>query len=163
AYVEYENGATGVFITSTGEAPGSSSFEIVGDRGKLTLTGGKLTFHRTTKSVSEFCATNPHGFEKPETWICDVPAWGGSDEHRTIMINWINAIRNGTPLLAKGEEGINGVTLANAMLLSAWTDKWVDLPFNDDLYHRKLKERVKNSTVKKDKASGRTMDVSGTF
>ncbi len=63
AYVEYENGATGVFITSTGEAPGSNSFEITGDRGKLLLSGGKLTFWRTRISVSEHLRTTPRGFE----------------------------------------------------------------------------------------------------
>jgi predicted dehydrogenase len=56
AFVEYPNGATGTFITSTGEAPGSFNFEIVGDRGRLVLTDNKLTFYRTTVPVSQFCA-----------------------------------------------------------------------------------------------------------
>ena len=54
AYVEYENGATGVFITSTGEAPGTNRFEIVGDLGKLVLENEELTFYRLTQSEREF-------------------------------------------------------------------------------------------------------------
>ena len=34
AYVEYANGATGTFITSTGDTPGTNRFEILLDKGK---------------------------------------------------------------------------------------------------------------------------------
>jgi predicted dehydrogenase len=168
AYVEYANGATGVFITSTGEAPGTNNFEIVGDYGKLVLSRTKsgidLTFWRTRENVSEFVRTCPQGFGKPEVWRCELPA-GGGEGHKGITKNWVNAIRNGTPLLAKGEEGINGVALANAMLLSAWTDKWIDLPIDDNLYHRKLKEQIKKSGGKKPVAKGKAkaMDFAGTY
>ncbi|HEX8552214.1 MAG TPA: Gfo/Idh/MocA family oxidoreductase [Abditibacteriaceae bacterium] len=162
AYVEYENGASGVFISSTGEAPGTNCFEIIGDRGKLKLEDNTLTFWRTEVSVSEHLRTVQNGFERPATWKCDVPAWGGED-HIGITKDWVKSIRTGSPLLARGEEGINGVTLCNAMLLSAWTDKWVDLPFDDNLYHRKLKERIKNSQNVKDAKKSKTMEVAGTF
>ena len=162
AYVEYANGASGVFITSTGEAPGSNSFEIVGDRGKLVQDKDGLHFYRTVEPVSQFLKTTQQGFTPPESWKCELPGGGGED-HIGITKNWVNSIRTGSPLLAKGEEGIHGVTLANAMLLSAWTDKWVDLPLDHNLYHRKLKERIKNSTVKKDVKKSRTMNVAGTF
>lgn len=162
AYVEYANGASGVFITSTGEAPGTNSFEIVGDRGKLVLDKDGLNFWRTTESVSKYLKEATTGFSTPDTWKCEIPGTGGED-HLGITKNWVNSIRTGAPLLAKGEEGINGVTLANAMLLSAWTDKWVDLPLDANLYQRKLKERIKNSVPKKKKKASRTMDVAGTF
>lgn len=162
AYVEYPNGATGVFITTTGEAPGTQTFEIVGDRGKLVLEGdGKLTFHRTVSSVSQFLRESPEGFAKPETWKCEIPTSGG-EEHKGVTKNWVRAIREGTPLLADGKEGINGVTLANAMQLSAWTDEWVNLPIDEDLFYNKLQEQIKNSTRQK-KESGKSLNFSGTF
>jgi predicted dehydrogenase len=161
AYVEYPNGATGVFITTTGEAPGTQSFEIVGDRGKLVLEGGKLTFFRTSESVSGFLKTCQRGFDKPETWKCDIPTSGG-EEHKGVTKNWVKAIREGTPLLARGQEGINGVELANAMLLSAWTDDWVNLPVDEDLFYQKLQEKVAGSQAKKD-TGGKAMDFAGTF
>lgn len=43
-YVEYEGGSTGVFITSTGEAPGTNRFEIVGDRGKMVVENKYTSF-----------------------------------------------------------------------------------------------------------------------
>jgi predicted dehydrogenase len=162
AYVEYANGASGVFITSTGEAPGTNSFEIVGDRGRLVLDKSGLNFWRTATPVSKYLKEAQNGFSTPETWKCELPGGGGED-HIGITKNWVNSIRTGAPLMAKGEEGINGLTLANAMLLSAWTDKWVDLPLDANLYQRKLKERIKNSVPKKKPRKTRTMDVSGTF
>ncbi|HEY3331276.1 MAG TPA: Gfo/Idh/MocA family oxidoreductase [Capsulimonadaceae bacterium] len=162
AYLEYDNGATGVFITTTGEAPGTKLFEVVGDRGKLVLENNKVTFHRTVESVSKFIAEFPGGFGQPETWICDVPASGG-EEHIGILKGFVKAITEGAPLLASGLEGINGTTLANAMLLSSWTDSWVNLPLDDDLYFEKLQEQIKNSTVKKDASEQKVLNVDGTF
>lgn len=78
------------------------------------------------------------------------------------MTDWVSAIQKGTPLLAPGVEGINGLQISNAMHLSAWTDTWADIPVDEDLFYEKLQERVKNSTFKKEtKAS--TLDVSGSF
>jgi predicted dehydrogenase len=161
AYVEYPNGATGVFITTTGEAPGSQSFEVIGDRGKLVLEEGKLTFYRTTESVSGFLKTCPQGFAKPETWKCEINASGG-EEHKGITKNWVKAIADGTLLLADGSEGINGVELANAMLLSAWTDNWVNVPVDEDLFYTKLQEKIAASNVKKS-SEGKAMNFEGTF
>ena len=161
AFVEYANGATGTFITATGEAPGTNSLEIVGDRGKLLWTEGKLTFWQTRVPVSEWTRTAKSGFEQPETWKIEIPTKGGED-HKGITKNFVAAIRDGVPLLARGQEGIHGVTLANAMLLSSWTDSWVDLPLDDELYYQKLQERIANSTFTKD-AEGKSLEFTGTF
>ncbi|HOJ20721.1 MAG TPA: Gfo/Idh/MocA family oxidoreductase [Armatimonadota bacterium] len=160
AYVEYPNGATGVFITSTGEAPGSNSFEITGDRGRLVLEGGKLTFWRTRSSVQKYIYEAQGGFQKPETWQIEIPA-GGGEGHKGITKNWIQAITSGAPLLARGEEGINGVQLANAMLLSTWTDDWVEIPVDEELFLARLKEKIETSTVQK--SSGSALNFDGTF
>jgi predicted dehydrogenase len=161
AFVEYPSGATGVFITSTGEAPGTQSLEISGDRGKVLWAEGKLTFWQTRVPVSEQVRTAKGGFEKPETWKIEIPVKSGED-HKGITKNFVNAILHGTPLLAKGQEGINGVTLANAMLLSAWTNDWVNLPFDDDLYYNMLQDKIKNSSFQKDK-EGKSLEFAGTF
>ena len=145
AYVEYENGATGVFITSTGEAPGTNRLEISADRGKVVLEGGKITFWRTTESASNR-GWSAHGFGSPEVWKCEIPGGGGA-EHKGITQSWVQAIRTGAPLLAAGTEGINGVELANAMLLSTWTDDWVPIPVDEDLYYEELQKRVASSKV----------------
>ena len=162
AYFEYENGATGLFITTTGEAPGTNRFEISGDRGRLVLEGGKLTFTRSLVPVSQFLKEFKGGFGEPEYWTIDVPLKGDSGEHIVITRNWIDAILHGKPLLARGEEGINSLQLSNAMHLSAWTDAWVDIPVDEDLYYEKLQEQIKSSTGKK-AAAGDALKVDGTF
>ena len=163
AYVEYANGATGVFMTTTGEAPGCNRLEISGDRGRLTLEGGKISFQRTRESVSKFLKENPNMFASPETWKCDVPTFGDGEEHIGITKNWVNSILTGAPLLARGEEGINGVQLANAMLLSAWTDDWVNLPIDEDLYYNMLQEKINSSTYKKQVVEVKPVELNGTF
>ena len=164
AYVEYENGATGIFMTSTGEAPGTNRLEISADRGKVVMEDGRITFWRTRESVSGFLKEHPNGFGRPEIWECEIPVPGNaSQEHVAVLTNWVDAIRNGTPLLAPGQEGINGVQLSNAMLLSTWLDDWVSIPVDADLYFEKLQERIANSTVNKDPSASKTMDVTGTF
>ena len=161
AYVEYENGATGVFITTTGEAPGTNRYEVVGDRGKIVVENNQLTFHRLTVSEREFNRTSTSGFGKPECWEIDIPVQGEATDHLGIMQNWIDAIVKGTPLLAPGEEGIKGLELSNAMYLSTWLQRPVDLPIDADLFYEKLQEQIDNSTFEKKVVEDRTLDVSG--
>lgn len=65
AYVEYENGATGVFVTSTGDAPGTNRLEVTGDRGKIVIEDNKLTFWRLTISERQFNREYTGGFGEP--------------------------------------------------------------------------------------------------
>ena len=123
-YFEYPNGATGVFITTTGEAPGTNRLEVTGDRGKLVLEDGKLTFWRTTSSVAQFIKESTTGFGTPEVWKCEIPSGGGGEEHKDVTKAWVKAIISGTPLVAPGTEGIRSLEISNAMMLSAWTDGW---------------------------------------
>ena len=72
-YFEYPNGATGVFITSTGEAPGANRLEIAGTRGRLVLEQGRLSFLRNELPMDEFSRTSKAGFARPDTWQIEVP------------------------------------------------------------------------------------------
>jgi predicted dehydrogenase len=140
AYAEYENGATGVFVTSTHECPGTNRFEISGDRGKIVIEDEKMTFWRLRQKESEFNESNTIPFAQPEAWKCEIPVASGGAQHLEITRDWTKAILHGTPLLAPGEDGIKGLTISNAMLLSTWTDTWVDLPIDEDLFYEKLQE-----------------------
>ena len=163
AYVEYENGATGLFITTTGEAPGTNRFEINGDNGKIVVEDGKLTFWRLRTPEPQFNAEFTGGFGSPECWKCEIPVQdGGGEQHKGILRNFTNAILHDEALLAPGEEGIKGLTLSNAMYLSAWTDNWVELPIDSDLFYDKLMEKVKNSTFQKETSESKTLNVKGT-
>jgi predicted dehydrogenase len=159
AYVEYPNGATGLFVATTGEAPGVNRLEVSGDRGMLSLEHNKLLFRRTRVSVAQWTRESDQAFASPECWTCEVPGGNGGEQHRGVTKAFVNAILKGTPLVARGEEGLRSLELSNAMLLSAWTDGWVDLPIQDDLYYGKLQERIKTSKFQKT-AAGSTMDFS---
>lgn len=162
AYVEYENGATGLFVTSTGEAPGTNRFEISADRGKLVVEDNKLTFWRLRTPERQFNAEWKGGFGAPECWKCEIPIRGVQTAHKGITKNWVNAILKGEELLAPGIEGIRGLEISNAMHLSSWTDDWVDIPVDEELFYKELKKRIETSTFKKE-VKNITVDVEGTF
>lgn len=163
AYVEYENGATGVFVTSTADAPGTNRLEVTGGRGKIVIEDDNLTFWRLRVPERQFNSEYKGGFGQPECWKCEIPVTGENTQHVGILRNWVNAILKGTGLLAPGVEGINGLQISNAMHLSAWTGKWADIPVNEDLYYELLQERVKKSVFKKKTEGSKVLDVSGTY
>ena len=164
AYFEYDNGTTGQYITATGEAPGTNRLEIACDMGRVVIEGKKLEFKRNIVSEREFNASNQKVFGRPECWDCEVPAdFSGGEQHVGVLKNFASAILNGTPLLAPGEEGINGLTISNAIHLSAWTGETVDVKnFPDDKYYELLQEKIANSTVVK-KESNKVADTAGTY
>jgi len=150
AFVEYENGATGVFVTTTGEAPGTNRFEIVGDRGKIVIENNELTFWRLRESETEFNKRFTGSFGTPECWKCEVPIIGESPDHKGIMQNFVNAILHDEPLIAPGQEGIKGLMISNAMLLSTWIDGWVDMPIDEELYYNYLQQKIEQSSYKRE-------------
>ena len=164
AYMEYENGATGVYITSTGEAPGAERFEVSGNNGRLAIEGGKLIFYRLRLSERKFNAEYRGGFGDPECWKCEIPTDTRKDTgHATITTNWVNAILDGAPLIAPGVEGINGLMIANAMYLSSWTNSTVNIPIDEDLFYEKLQEKIKNSTYVKPTQGSIVLDIEKSF
>jgi predicted dehydrogenase len=149
AYLEYPNGATGVFITSTGEAPGTNRFEIAGTRGRLVLEKDKLHFTRNEVSMTEFNKTSKVGFMKPEVWQVEIPFENATAPHATLMQNFVDAILDGAPLIAPGEDGIYSVELANTMLYSSLINQTVELPLDGAAYEKKLQQLIAGSKIKK--------------
>jgi predicted dehydrogenase len=138
-HAEYENGATAAFITSTGEAPGTNRLEITGDKGKIVLENATLKWTKLKTPEREFCFTCPEGFATPETEYEEFTA-PEPDGHPILLNNFADAILDGAPLIARGEEGINSLSLSNAAYLSAWTDSWTDLPVDEELFLKYLNE-----------------------
>ena len=163
AYFEYENGTTGTYITSTGEAPGTNRLEVACDRGKLVVENDKLTFKRNIISERKHNKINTKPFARPECWDCEIPITQKGEQHVGIFKDFTSALLNGTELLAPGEEGINGLTISNSIHLSAWTGETVDVKnFPDDKFYELLQERIKNSKVAKAEKSVVT-NLDGTY
>lgn len=148
-FMEYPNGATGVFITSTGEAPGTNRFEIAGDRGKIVLEGGKMTFTRNETSMRDFSKTAKTGFARPEIWNVEIPVENAPAQHATVMQNFVDAILDGAPLIVPGAEGTNSVEIANAALYSTWTKQTVELPLDSAAYEKALQKEIAESRFEK--------------
>lgn len=147
-YVEYENGATGVFITTTGDACGTNRFEIQMDKAKIVAENEKLTLIEFDMAEPEFTATNKAPFGKVKTTEVVPETDGLSLQHVGVLNAWAGAILRGTPMIADGTEGINGLMLSNAMHLSAFLGKMVELPLDEDLYYEELSKRVASSKRK---------------
>jgi len=142
AYFEYASGTHATLITSTGEAPGTNRLEIATERGRIVYENDKLSFTRNEMPMSEFSRTSKEGFVKPAGWDIAIPLAGHGGQHLEILQNFADAIIEGVPLLAPAAEGIHSVELANAIVLSAWTKKSVDLPLNGKTYARHLKQKI---------------------
>ena len=148
AYAEYANGATGVFITTTGDAPGTNRFEITMDGAKLVCEGGKLSLYELETPLSEHIVNATEGFKPPKVTEVPVETDGENPQHVGVLNAFAGAILHGTPMTAEGVEGINGLSISNAMHLSAWLGRPVELPIDDELYYSELMKRVKTSRRK---------------
>lgn len=142
-YTRYANGATGVFMTSTGEYPGTNRLELSGDLGKLVLENGILKWYRLHQSASEVIATSGQGFAQIDYDYEEIKQEEPEASHRGILQNFANAVLNGEKLIAPGTDGICELTLSNAAYLSEWQgNKAVTLPFDRELFDRLLQERT---------------------
>lgn len=151
AYFDLPNGATATFITSTGEAPGSNRLEIAAENGRVVAEGGTLRFTRNKVPTAKFSRTTKEPFAAPPTEERVFTFENAGEQHVGILRNFTDAILRGVPLIAPAAEGINSVELANAILLSSWTNKAIDLPLDAALYARWLKRKIAASprTLKK--------------
>ncbi|MBQ8689947.1 MAG: Gfo/Idh/MocA family oxidoreductase [Clostridia bacterium] len=142
-YCEYPNGATGVFITTTADAPGTNRFEVTGTKGTLIFEGNKLYYKELKIDEREHCHTATAGFAPPECLpTVEVELEGENTQHSGICNNIANAILGLEEVYAPASDGIYGVMLANAMLLSTWLGKEIELPFDDELFYEELKKHI---------------------
>ncbi|MDQ6632230.1 MAG: Gfo/Idh/MocA family oxidoreductase [Verrucomicrobiota bacterium] len=149
AFLEYPSGATGTFITSTGEAPGTNRLEITGERGKIVVEHGKTIFTRNEVSMLEFSKNSKAGFARPDIWNVEIPLETSGGKHEDITQNFVDAILDGTPLIAPAEEGVWSVELANAILYSSLLGESVELPLDGEAYEKKLNELIGESKLEK--------------
>ena len=163
AYFKYDNGATGVFITTTGETPGTNRFEVSGTGGKLVCENGELRWYKNRQDSRTFSKESDQGFSVPGTDRMEVIVDGKNPQHEGIINNFANAILGIEPLFVDGKEGINGVELMNAIELSGWKNgKEISLPVSEREYLRYLNAKRKTSRYKA-VTDDTVADTSGTF
>ncbi len=163
AYLEYANGATGVFITSTGEAPGTNRLEVACDRGRVVVDGDGLDWARNVTPTSEHLKNSPERFGRPERWEIKVPTNGHGGQHNEILANFADAILDGKTLIGPAPEGINGVELGNAMLMSALWDRTVELPLDVAEVSAQYQKLIAGSRRKAKVVKAGGNDLGGSF
>lgn len=161
AYLQFANGATGVFVTTTGDAPGTNRFEVTGTLGKLVCENDKLTFWKLAQDEREFCRTATEGFAQPQCQQVEVETNGENLQHVGVLNAFAGKILHGTPLVAEGTEGLGGLTLSNAMHLSSWLGRAVDIPFDEELFLSELNKR--RATSRKKESKDITFSTEGTY
>ncbi len=158
----YANGATGCFITSTGEYPGTNRLEISGTRGKLVLEDGKLKSWLLKEDEKEVRFSSD--LNSPDIPL-EYEEWIPSEKpsaHLGILQNFTNAILKGEELLSPAEDGLNELTLSNAAYLSAWQgNRPVSLPMDEALFDRLLEEHQASSSLMG--SGAKTKEISGEY
>jgi predicted dehydrogenase len=162
-YLEWANGATGVFLSSTGETPGTNRLEIIGTLGKLVLENNQLTFIRNETDMLEFSRAATQGFAKPAVTTAEIPFENAILPHATMIQNFVNAILDREPLIAPGEEGIHSVELANAMIYSSLLGGMLELPMDGAGWENKLTELIAGSKIEKKVMAVSAEDFANSF
>ena len=162
AYLEFANGATGVFVTTTGDAPGTNRFEVTMERGRLICEDDQLRFYELDVNEREYCFSATEGFEKPSGHEVTLETDGENLQHVGVLRAFAGRILRGEPLVAEGTEGINGLTLSNAMHLSSWLGHPVEIPFDEELFLEKLNE-LRRTSKAKEHVSEVTFDTEGSY
>lgn len=162
AYLEFENGATGVFVTSTADAPGTNRFEITLEKAKLVCEHDELSLFVLDENERDYCFSATEGFVPPAGHLEKVETDGENLQHVGVLRAFVGHILRGEPLVAAGEEGINGLMLSNAMHLSSWLGRPVALPIDEDLFLEKLNELRRNSR-KKENVQETTFNTEGSY
>ena len=155
--------ATGVFVSSTGESPGTNRLEIAGTLGRLVLENNRLLLTRNAVDMVQFSQTATQGFAKPETTSEEISFENAAAPHAALTQNFVNAILDGEPLLAPGAEGVHSVELSNAMDFSSLLGQTLELPMDGAAWENKLNELIAGSKAQKPVVAATTDDVAGSF
>lgn len=149
AYLEWKNGPTGTFVSTTAEAPGTNRLEIAGSRGRIVLENDRLVFDRNEVDAAEFNRTTTSGFAKPDTWRIEIPFTNAVLPHAQLMQGFVDAILDSKPPMVAGAEGLQSIELANAILYSSLTDQTIPMPLDGAAYEVKLNQLIAESRFEK--------------
>ncbi|MGI8908507.1 MAG: Gfo/Idh/MocA family protein [Candidatus Sumerlaeaceae bacterium] len=145
AYLEWPNGATGTFTVSTGEAPGTTRIEIAGEMGRLVYENDRISFLKIAQPMSEFGRVHPDPMGKPAIEDVAVSAELHGGNYVEMLQNFVDAILDGTALIAPAEDGLKSLELANAILLSSLLEKPVTMPINAPQYDAEIQKLMRNA------------------
>jgi hypothetical protein len=163
AYLEFCDGATGVFTTATGEAPGVNRLEVAGTGGLAVLQDEVLTLTLNAQDVREHSRSTADAFGAPEKRVEQFPAGEPNPSHVAVLANFVAAALDGAALEYPVEEGLAAVELANAMLLSTWEERRVELPMDAAAYDARLAHVVATTPPRERQIKAARVDMNKSY
>ena len=148
ALLEFPGGATGVFVASTGDLPGTNRLEIDCEKGKLVCEDGQVRIWRLPVNEREVCfsSDDPWYRETAEAGILETD--GENPQHAGVINAFAAHLLREEKLIARAEDGLRELELSNAIHLSGWTGKRVEIPVSTDVFDRELEKRIRGSKMR---------------
>jgi predicted dehydrogenase len=148
AYFEHSNGMIGHFMASTAESPGTNRLEISAELGKLVFEEGRLLLYRNQSSTIKFIKNASIPFARMDYSIEELAyPLPPNLAHAIVVERFINAIQHGDNLVVTAPEGLNSLMISNAIMLSSFESRPVELPLDENLYASHLTELINSSQV----------------
>ncbi|WP_304205767.1 Gfo/Idh/MocA family protein [Fusobacterium perfoetens] len=141
--LEFENGATGQFIASSREFPGTNRLEISGSKGQIILNNdSELIFKKLEIDEREYSKTTKELFGKiPYT---ETKLYFDDSDNRIqqagIVNNFIEALENNKKILCTPKDALKSLYIINGAYLSSWEKKEIEIPLNSQEFRKKLEE-----------------------
>ncbi len=169
AILEYGRGKTGYIYATTAESPGMEQLMVCGDKGTLVAENDKLRFARLAVPLSRDIMSARAGGMPRCDWK-EVPITGKDGRHIGVIRAFAAYVLRGKPLVATGKDGLNELELSNAIYISGYKDKPVDLPVDaaemerllNALSRKHAKGKGKSQNFRK-KANARLKKILGKF
>ena len=145
AVLEFPGGATGVFVASTGDLPGTNRLEIDCEKGKLVCEDGQVRIWRLPVNEREVCfsSDDPWYRETAEAGILETD--GENPQHAGVINAFAAHLLRGEQLIAGAEDGLRELELSTAIHLSGWTGQRVEIPVSTEAFDRELEKRIAGS------------------
>lgn len=144
-FFEYNDGVVGTFTASTNDFSGSNCLKIRTDQALLIIENKKIT----VKEIKRESASAMHNYqlmyEKPALIETEIKIEGTDPKHEGVVNEFTSAIINKTPLETDGAQGLNSIILANAIYLSSFLNKEIEIPCDEKLYREEFSKRIANS------------------
>ncbi|MGN0316519.1 MAG: Gfo/Idh/MocA family protein [Lachnospira sp.] len=142
--MKYSNGATGVFMLTTGEAHYEERLEVVGTRGKIILEDDKMHIFRYD-DITEYISTQKVN-SRENLKICEeIIEFTKEAEPYTELLDNFALVAMGTEnvsLIAPGEDAVNPLMLTCSAYYSAVTGQAVRLPLDEEEYNKMLNNLI---------------------
>lgn len=137
-FLSYPNGASGHFIASAHECPGTNRLEICGTQGTVSITDDCIVKVWSLSEDERLFAKHCHDpFEKVPGSMRTL-TFGDTDnkiQQAATVQNFANTIRGNEKIYCSLEDGLKSLEIIHGAYLSDWLNETIKLPA-DELYFR---------------------------